>query len=180
MGAPKSLLRDERGESFLRQSVAVLREGGCDDVLVVLGAEAERAAALLDEGVAVVVADNWAEGMGASFRAGLATASSTEASCALVSLVDLPDVGPEVVRRVVEQGGSGPGVLARAAYDGDPGHPVLIGRDHWPGVAATARGDRGARDYLAEHPPRLVECGDLATGRDVDTPEHLRQGLHRR
>jgi CTP:molybdopterin cytidylyltransferase MocA len=180
MGAPKALLRDEQGEPFLQRSVAALREGGCDDVLVVLGAEAEGAAALLDEGVAVLVAEDWAEGMGASFRAGLAAAVRTEASCALVSLVDLPDVGPAVVRRVVEQGGSAPGVLARAAYDGEPGHPVLIGRDHWSGVTETARGDRGARDYLAEHPPQLVECGDLATGRDVDTPEHLRQGLHRR
>jgi CTP:molybdopterin cytidylyltransferase MocA len=180
MGAPKALLHDERGEPFLRRSVAVLRDGGCDDVLVVLGAEAERASALLDEGVAVVVADDWAEGMGASLRAGLAVAMRTEASCALVSLVDLPDVGAAVVRRVVEEAGSGAGVLARAAYDGEPGHPVLIGRDHWAGVTATARGDRGARDYLAEHPPAVVECGDLATGRDVDTPEHLRQELPRR
>jgi CTP:molybdopterin cytidylyltransferase MocA len=180
MGAPKALLRDDRGEPFVRRSVAALREGGCDDVIVVLGAESDRAAALLDEGVSVVVADDWAEGMGASFRAGLAAAALTEASCALVSLVDLPDVGPAVVRRVVDQAGCGPGVLARAAYDGVPGHPVLIGRDHWSGVTATARGDRGARDYLAAHPPRLLECGDLATGQDVDTPDHLRQGLHRR
>jgi CTP:molybdopterin cytidylyltransferase MocA len=180
MGAPKALLHDERGEPFLRRSVAALRDGGCEDVLVVLGADADRAAGLLDEGVAVVVAEDWAEGMGASFRAGLAAASRTAASCALVSLVDLPDVGAAVVRRVVDQARSGPGVLARAAYDGEPGHPVLIGRDHWAGVTATARGDRGARDYLADHPPTLVECGDLATGRDVDTPEHLRQELRRR
>jgi CTP:molybdopterin cytidylyltransferase MocA len=55
-----------------------------------------------------------------------------------------------------------------------PGHPTLLGRDHWTGVVDTARGDRGARDYLAEHPPVLVECGDLATGRDVDTADDLR------
>ena len=56
----------------------------------------------------------------------------------------------------------------RAAYDGVPGHPVLIGRDHWDGVVASAVGDRGARDYLAAHGVALVECGDLATGVDVD------------
>jgi hypothetical protein len=37
-------------------------------------------------------------------------------------------------------------------------------------VAATATGDRGARDYLAAHDVVLVECGDLATGVDVDSP----------
>ena len=32
-----------------------------------------------------------------------------------------------------------------------------------------AAGDRGARDYLAAHEVVLVECGDLATGADVDS-----------
>ncbi|MFA6577376.1 MAG: NTP transferase domain-containing protein, partial [Nocardioides sp.] len=82
-------------------------------------------------------------------------------------LVDLPDVTAEVVRRVVAAG-AGPDVLARATFEGRPGHPVLLGRDHWAGVTATAAGDRGARDYLAGTDVRLVECGDLATGEDVD------------
>jgi hypothetical protein len=46
---------------------------------------------------------------------------------------------------------------------------VVIGRDHWPEVAAEASGDRGARGYLAAHDVEVVECGDLATGRDVDS-----------
>jgi CTP:molybdopterin cytidylyltransferase MocA len=66
--------------------------------------------------------------------------------------------------------GGDPAAVARAAYDGVPGHPVLLGRDHWAGVLASAAGDRGARDYLATRPVVLVECGDLATGRDQDTP----------
>ena len=66
-----------------------------------------------------------------------------------------------------------PAALARAAYQGVPGHPVVIGRDHWRGVLDVAAGDRGARDYLAAHDHALVECGDLATGRDVDTPDDL-------
>jgi CTP:molybdopterin cytidylyltransferase MocA len=177
MGTPKALLYDDRGRSFLAGAVAALRDGGCDDVLVVLGAEADRARALLDEGESVVVAEDWAEGMGASLRAGLVAAEATAADCALVTLVDLPDVGAAVVRRVLDRVAPGPSVLARAAYQGVPGHPVVIGRDHWAGVVATARGDRGARDYLREHPPLEVECGDLATGRDVDTPRELREGL---
>ena len=60
-----------------------------------------------------------------------------------------------------------------------PGHPVAIGRDHWAAVLTTARGDRGARDHLRATPHRLVECGDLATGRDLDTAgdlDDLRRG----
>jgi hypothetical protein len=40
-------------------------------------------------------------------------------------------------------------------------------------VLEVADGDRGARDYLAAHRPTPCECGDLATGRDVDRPEDL-------
>jgi CTP:molybdopterin cytidylyltransferase MocA len=53
-------------------------------------------------------------------------------------------------------------------FHGTPGHPVLIGADHFAGVIQAAGGDRGARDYLATHPVMAVECGDLAGGEDVD------------
>jgi CTP:molybdopterin cytidylyltransferase MocA len=53
------------------------------------------------------------------------------------------------------------------------GHPVLIGRDHWSGVRDVAAGDRGARDYLSRREVRLLECSDLGSGEDVDTPAGL-------
>lgn len=168
MGRPKALVHDERG-SWLVRGVEVLRGGGCDPVVVVLGAAPE-AADLLPPGTRSVVAADWAEGMGASLRSGLAALDSADVEQVVVSLVDLPDLVPQVVQRLVaaaERPGSA--ALARASYDGDPGHPVLIGRDHWSGVREVARGDRGARDLLASADVLLVECGDLAGGRDVDS-----------
>jgi nicotine blue oxidoreductase len=165
-GGPKALARDDDGTSWLLRSVQALRP--CAEVVVVLGAEAEQAAALLPMSVARLRADDWAEGMGASLRTGLSALEPTDHAAALVSLVDLPDVDAAVVARLVASS-TGPGDLARAAYDGVPGHPVLIGREHWAGVVETASGDRGARDYLATHEVVLVECGDLATGADVDS-----------
>ena len=165
-GGPKALAREDDGTSWLLRSVQALRP--CTELVVVLGAEAEQAAALLPMSVSRIRADDWAEGMGASLRAGLTALAPTDHDAALVSLVDLPDVDAAVVARLV---GSvcGRDDLARAAYDGVPGHPVLIGRDHWAGVVEGATGDRGARNYLASHDTRLVECGDLATGADVDS-----------
>ena len=179
MGGPKSLLRDAHGVPYLDRAVGALLEAGCDTVTVVLGASAGDARLLLDEAgwtedpdVDVIVAEDWDEGMGASLRTGLAALAGGGEDAALVSLVDLPDVGTDVLRRVLDAG-SGAGSLVRATYDGQPGHPVLIGRDHWAGVLATAQGDRGARTYLAAHEPVACECGDLATGRDLDRPEDL-------
>jgi CTP:molybdopterin cytidylyltransferase MocA len=106
--------------------------------------------------------------MSASLRAGLESAAEGSAEAVVITLVDLPDVNAEVVRRVLAAG-SDPDALARATYDARPGHPVVIGRAHWPGVFESLVGDAGARTYLASHPVQLVECGDLATGRDVDS-----------
>ena len=164
-GGPKALARDDDGTSWLLRAVQALRP--CSEVVVVLGAEAERAAALLPMSVSRIHADDWAEGMGASLRAGLDALAPTDHDAAVVSLVDLPDVDAAVVARLVAAS-RGHDDLARASYGGVPGHPVLLGRDHWAGVVASATGDRGARDYLAAHDVDLVECGDLATGADVD------------
>ncbi|MCA1674616.1 MAG: NTP transferase domain-containing protein [Actinobacteria bacterium] len=168
-GMPKALVEDG---AWLRRSVAVLTEGGCDPVLVVLGASAEQAAPLVPDTASTVVASDWAEGMGASLRTGLAALAGSagpEVQAALVHLVDLPDVDTPVVRRLAEL--AGPEVVARAMFDGHPGHPVLLGRRHWADVVASASGDRGARDWLAGRSDlALVDCADLASGRDVDRP----------
>ena len=58
----------------------------------------------------------------------------------LVSLVDLPGLTPAAVRRLLDVDAD----LAAAAYDGERGHPVLLGREHWAGVPASAAGDPGA------------------------------------
>lgn len=168
MGKPKALVGDERG-SWLRRSVRLLLDGGCEAVTVVLGAAADEARPLLSGlDAEIVVAEDWSSGLSASLNAGLAHLAATEAQAALVMLVDLPDLTVEVLRRVVDAGGT-PESLARATFHGRLGHPVLIGRAHWPGIVASTVGDRGARDYLVAHEALLVECGDLATGRDVDT-----------
>jgi len=162
MGRPKALVDD-----WLVRSVETLAD--CDRVVVVLGARADEALPLLDAyDVTIVVAHDWAEGMGASLAAGLGHAQHGDQSRCLVTLVDLPDVGRGVVRRVLAEPDT-EDVLARAAYDGVPGHPVLLGRTHWPGVLAVSEGDRGARDYLRSHQHTEVGCGDRATGRDVDS-----------
>jgi CTP:molybdopterin cytidylyltransferase MocA len=115
--------------------------------------------------------------MGASLDAGLGHLAGGSDDLALVTLVDLPDVTADVMARVLSAAvDDARSALVRAAYAGVPGHPVAIGRDHWGPVRAGAHGDRGARDYLRATAHRVVECGDLATGRDLDTPDDLDRG----
>lgn len=171
-GGPKALRRHADQTSWVVGAVRTLARGGCSPVIVTVGCRAADVRAELlaagDEAlVEIVEVPDWQSGQAASVRAGLLAAVATGAEVSVVHLVDLPDVGPEVVRRVIADVDATS--LVRACYGGRPGHPVGLGRDHYGSVLDSLRGDRGARGYLqAATGVRAIECGDLATGDDVD------------
>jgi nicotine blue oxidoreductase len=159
-GMPKVLAA--HGE-WLAAGVDALLRGGCGEVVVVLGA------AIVDVPAAAraVVAADWSDGLSASLRTGL---SAVDADNVVVHTVDTPDVGADVVRRVLDAARSSSSGLARARYLGAPGHPVVVARRHVPELLRGLRGDEGARSFLSERDDVIaVDCADLAIGRDIDT-----------
>lgn len=161
-GMPKVLAADGQ---WLRAAVSALADGGCDDVVVVLGA------VIVDvpDPARAVVASDWEEGMSASLRAGISALEAGSADRAVVLTVDTPDIGAAAVRRVLDAAATSSSGIARARYGKRPGHPVVIARAHWPSLVATLRGDEGARSFLASRDDvAWVDCADLATGADID------------
>ncbi|MEU4557099.1 nucleotidyltransferase family protein [Actinoplanes sp. NPDC023936] len=204
-GMPKALVAYQ-GRLLVQRAADTLREAGCDRVLIVLGAAAERVRALVlpDTGVGpdwavpdtvvnpdwavpdtgvnpdwalpdTVVNPDWATGMGSSLRIGLTTLAGTDAIAAVVLLVDMPGVTAEAVRRIIAHATED--ALVMGGYGDRRGHPVLLGRDHWDGVAASATGDRGARDYLRTHEVLVVPVGDVADDEDLDEPGNFPSNL---
>ncbi|MGY0006929.1 nucleotidyltransferase family protein [Micromonospora sp. I033] len=171
-GGPKALVRHADGRLLVERAAGVLVDGGCAPTVVVLGAAAAEVRARADLSGAVVV-DNpeWPGGMGSSLRAGLAAVAGTDAPAAVVLLVDLPGVTAAAVRRVGRHA-TADGLVTAGYPAGRRGHPVLLGRRHWPGVAAAAVGDTGARAYLRahRHEVRVVTCADVADDADLDLP----------
>jgi CTP:molybdopterin cytidylyltransferase MocA len=168
-GMPKALAE---GGAWLRSAVAALRDGGCDPVIVVLGATGPSPAAVdLPDGTGYVWAADWATGLGASLRAGLRAVASTPADYVAIMPVDTPDVGADVVARVTAAAFAAPTGLARAVFHATPGHPVVISNKHWTSVYEAAVRDSGARTYLSGNNDMVcVTCDDLATGDDRDFP----------
>lgn len=167
-GGPKALARDPGGTPWMAQAVRALEDGGCTDVLVVLGAEADRAVGLLPSSARVVVAHDWAGGLSRSLAAALDAAAGADA--VLVVPVDTPGLPAAAVQRIRDAAGSAPrAALVRAVYDDRPGHPVLLGAEHWPSLRGELAGDVGAGPFLARRSATPVECGDLWSGADRDT-----------
>jgi molybdenum cofactor cytidylyltransferase len=159
-GKPKVLV-----DGWLDAAVAALRDGGCADVILVLGAAQVPA----PPGVTAISAPDWREGLSASVRAGLVRAEGMNADYAVLHVIDTPDVGAEVVTRVLKRALASRSGLARAYFGARPGHPVIIAHRHWAGVLAAMSGDSGAGAYLRSRDDvEKVDCSDLAGGRDVD------------
>jgi len=175
-GQPKALVK-LNGQTLAERGVGLLRAGGADPILVVTGAVPLELA-----GTLTVDNPQWRTGMGSSLRAALqaltearrAPEIGTEIRAVVVALADQPLVGAEAVARLIAAYRGGASV-AVAAYDGQPRNPVLLAREHWPEVIATATGDQGARTFLRSRPElvTLVECGDTGRPDDIDTPADL-------
>jgi CTP:molybdopterin cytidylyltransferase MocA len=169
LGQPKALV-ELGGQSLAERGVELLRQGGCDPIVLVTGA-----VPVSLPGVITVHNPDWLSGMGSSLRAGLATLPADRAAV-VVALVDQPLIGPETVRRLIAAFGQGAQV-AVACYAGQRRNPVLFGRRYWPQVAAAAEADQGARGFLRTHADllTLVECGDIGSADDLDTAEDLQR-----
>ena len=174
-GRPKALVELD-GQTLAERGVALLRAGGTDPVLIVTGAA--QVELRPEHQARTVYNGDWRTGMGSSLRAALRALTELEAGqevgAVVVALADQPLVGAEAVGRLIAAYQAGAGV-AVAAYGGKPRNPVLLAREHWPEVIATATGDQGARAFLRARPElvTLVECGDTGRPDDIDTPADL-------
>lgn len=169
LGRPKATL-EVSGERLVDRAVRVLTAAGVHPVHVVLGAAVVEVA-----GAHVVDNRDWAQGMGSSLCAGLASLPAGVRAVTIL-LVDQPGVTAGAVARLLDAGVDDE-TVAVATYHGRRGHPVVIGRAYWADVAASTLGERGARDFLRTQGDRVVEieCADVADDTDVDTPADLQR-----
>lgn len=172
-GADK-LLEDVAGEPVLARVARAANASQADETVVVLqpGADARRAT-LVGLGATIVEAPDWAEGMAASLRAGLA-AVQARADAVVVLLADMPEVDARAIDRLIaafdpEEGRE---ICRAVSADGTPGHPVLFGRRFFETLAGLT-GDRGAREVIRDAGEFVTDVATEGQGAiiDLDTPE---------
>jgi molybdenum cofactor cytidylyltransferase len=144
-------------------------------VLVVTGHQADRVQhALAGRPVQFISAPDYASGLSASLKAGIA-AVPAECDAALICLGDMPLVAGRVLDRLLAAFDREEGrVIVCPTFRGKAGNPMLWGRQFFPDIMALA-GDAGARPLAARHAESVaeVEVGEDAVLRDFDTVEAL-------
>jgi molybdenum cofactor cytidylyltransferase len=169
-GGPKQLAQLDGRPILAHVLEAMKAVPALQPLVVVLGARAPEVRAGMDFGAfRVVVAEDWAEGQAASLRAGVEALG--EADEVLVCLGDQPRITSEVIEGTLRRGDPDADAV-RAAYDGVPGHPVLLRRPVLERVREL-RGDAGARALLAEMRVSTWEAAHLCDPTDIDTQAQL-------
>ena len=171
----KLLVPDRAGRPMVARVVDNLLSSAARPVIVVTGHRAEEvSAAVAGRPIRLVHAADYADGLSASLRAGIAAVPAT-ASAALVCLGDMPLVTGRMLERLIEayDPDEGRSVVVPTCR-GKIGNPVLWDRRFFPDIAGLV-GDVGARSLLERHSEHVaqVELGDDAVLRDFDTVESL-------
>jgi molybdenum cofactor cytidylyltransferase len=171
----KLLVANETGVPMVARVVDQVLASRARPVTVVLGHQArEVEAALSGRKVTFVEARDYADGLSASLKAGVA-ALPPSAEAAIICLGDMPLVTTAMIDRLIaafdpEEGRA----IVQPTYRGKQGNPMIWARRFFDEIA-TLTGDVGARHLAAKHAEIVaeVEMADDGVLRDFDTTEAL-------
>lgn len=174
MAPENKLLADMGGAPVVRRVIDSIDAAGLP-VVVILGHQAEEVrAASGDVPCGFAIAADYATGLSASLRAGIATIPA-DWDAVLVCLGDMPLVGPDLIRKIVDVSGSLPADhIAVPACMGKRGNPVVWPRSYFNRLLDLS-GDSGAKSLMSEFADQvdLIDVDSTAIFADVDTPEAL-------
>ncbi|MBU8540113.1 NTP transferase domain-containing protein [Falsiroseomonas tokyonensis] len=172
----KLLVPDAKGVPMILRVVDNVLASHAAPVIVVTGHERERIEeALAGRPVLFAHAENYADGLSASLKAGLA-AVPAEAEGIMVCLGDMPLVtAPMLDRLLTAFDPEESRAIVQPTFRGKQGNPMLWSRE-FLGEMLAITGDIGARHLAAKHADRMVavEMASDAVLRDFDTTESLK------
>ncbi|MCH7488948.1 MAG: nucleotidyltransferase family protein [Chloroflexi bacterium] len=176
MGRPKPLL--PWGEATLIEyQVQELRAAGVEDIVAVLGHEADAVRPRVPAGARIVVNEAYREGRASSLRAG-AKALDDSASPIVVLNVDQPRPR-DLLRTLLAAHGEAGAAITLPVYEGKRGHPVIVDGSLLAELRNASEEDRGLRGIIAAHDDDVheVEVQSSIARLDINTPADYERAL---
>ena len=175
MGRAKATLPIGSGDTFLTRIVRTFRDAGVDDVIVVVGHDAESIAgafAATDLAARFVINRDYDRGQLSSLVAGINAIDRPGVAAALVTLVDVPLVSAATVRAVIDHYRASRLPVVRPTSGARHGHPLLIDRTLFDRIRH-ADPVAGAKPVVRAHATAVgdLPIADEGAFTDIDTAE---------
>jgi molybdenum cofactor cytidylyltransferase len=169
------LLLPFKGQPLIAHAMDTLMASKVDEIIVVLGHEAEQVrAAIGDKGVRLVENPDYRLGLSTSVRAGFA-AMSVQATGIMIYLADQPLLeSGEVdflIQALAEAGKANKSIVV-PLFRGQRGNPVIVKATYKASLLAIT-GETGCRRLIKQNPDQVltVEMETDHVVRDIDTME---------
>jgi molybdenum cofactor cytidylyltransferase len=181
MGRAKATLPAGGGHTFLTRIVRTFLDAGVDDVIVVVGHDAEPIATSFSESglpARFVVNREYDRGQLSSLLAGLGVVDRPGVSAVLVTLVDVPLVSAATVRAVIESYRATHAPVVRPTSGDRHGHPLLLDRSLFAALRV-ADPAAGAKPIVRAHATAAgdIPIADEGAFADIDTEEDYQRAI---
>jgi molybdenum cofactor cytidylyltransferase len=177
MRGRNKLLARIQGKPMIRRVVEAALKSKVDEVIVVVGWQADRIRkALVDTPCRFVMNKDYRKGQSASLKAALRDVGETTQAI-LVLPGDVAMIDARSINLVIDDYSRLKHLIAVAAYKGKQGHPILLDRQLFNEIATINEQTYGLKAVTERNRKtmRLVETGSSSVLRDVDTPEELKK-----
>jgi len=174
MGCPKALLKIG-DKTFLQHIAETLREGGVDDIVIVLGAEASAISLSLTWfGGEVVINSDWQNGQLASIVAGLEAIERRKPDAMLLCPVDHPLITPMLIMTLLHRWRETGKSIVIPTYQGRRGHPVIFSSTLFSEIKNSPT-EIGARHVVWNHSDDVaeVETDNEGVVLNLDSPHDV-------
>jgi molybdenum cofactor cytidylyltransferase len=169
------LLLSLNGETLIEHVVKTATRSIVDDVIVVLGYEAQKVKERLARlGSRLVINKNYEKGQSESVKAGL-KAVSPGTKAVMILPADVALIEAESINKVANEYRRSKSPIIIASHQQQSGHPILIDRALFPEVLAVNEETLGLKAVIDRHRPEItyVEVDTENVLIDIDTQEEF-------
>ena len=155
MGQLKQLL-PFRGSTVLGQIIETVLKSRADEIIVVLGYQAQRITPkVAHHPVKIVLNPDFEQGMSASIKCGIGHISE-ESDAVMIVLGDQPLIEKEIINLLVEKNSESERGIVVPVYKGVKGHPVIFKMKYKDDLLRLT-GDMGGKEIVEGHPGDVLE-----------------------
>ncbi|MEM2017235.1 MAG: nucleotidyltransferase family protein [Nitrososphaerota archaeon] len=175
------LLAKINNESMIEKVVKTGLNSKADNILIVVGHEAEKISKSLenirDARIQVIYNPRYEEGQSSSVKTGVEYVVG-KADAVMILPADVPFITPEDIDRLIEVYEITNSTIVVASYRGRHGHPILFSSKLFNELMMITEEKHGLKEVIEKHREEIVEAESSPfTLIDIDTQEDLEKIL---